>query len=162
MPRGVAVQADLGGVTGGQASLYLRATAAHDQITRMLDSLTAAADRRRPRGLRGLPHVWCGTRVHGRCVDELGHAPAARASDGWSDSAFAGLAGPRRPRRPLAVRPSPRSTRDSVPGQLGALRDRFGLVDDHVNTVDEEKSGRLLDAGRPRHRPAAVVGHRGD
>ena len=28
---------------------------------------------------------------------------------------------------------------DSVPGQLGALRDRFGLDDDHVNTVDEEK-----------------------
>ena len=39
MPRGVAVQADLGGVTGGQASLYLRAKAAHEQITRMLDSL---------------------------------------------------------------------------------------------------------------------------
>ena len=39
VPRGVAVQADLGGVTGGQASLYLRAKAAHEQITRMLDSL---------------------------------------------------------------------------------------------------------------------------
>jgi hypothetical protein len=26
-----------------------------------------------------------------------------------------------------------------VPGQLGALRDRFGLTDDNVNTVDEEK-----------------------
>ena len=33
VPRGVAVQADLGGVTGGQASLYLRAKAAHEQIT---------------------------------------------------------------------------------------------------------------------------------
>jgi len=39
VPRGVAVQADLGAVTGGQASLYLRAKAAHEQITRMLDSL---------------------------------------------------------------------------------------------------------------------------
>ncbi len=37
--RGVAVQADLGGITGGQASLYARAKSSHEQITRMLDSL---------------------------------------------------------------------------------------------------------------------------
>jgi hypothetical protein len=39
VPRGFAVQADLGGVTGGQASLYTRAQAAHGQITRLLDAL---------------------------------------------------------------------------------------------------------------------------
>jgi hypothetical protein len=39
VPRGFAIQADLGGVTGGQASLYTRAQAAHQQITRILDAL---------------------------------------------------------------------------------------------------------------------------
>ena len=33
------MQADLGGITGGQASLYWRAKASHEQITRMLESL---------------------------------------------------------------------------------------------------------------------------
>ncbi len=55
VPRGVAVQADLGGVTGGQASLYLRAKAAHEQITRMLDSLQPLRTDADPARLRGLP-----------------------------------------------------------------------------------------------------------
>ena len=29
-------------------------------------------------------------------------------------------------------------TPDTVEGQLGALRERFGLVDDNVNTIEEE------------------------
>jgi hypothetical protein len=33
----------------------------------------------------------------------------------------------------------PGTTVDDIPGQLGALRDRFGLTDDNVNTVEEEQ-----------------------
>jgi hypothetical protein len=176
VPRGVAVQADLGGVTGGQASLYLRAKAAHEQITRMLDSLQPLrtdADPQDCEAYRGL--VRDSVR---RIVMELGREGGPRVP--LVDSAFSvltgyqptvspaaaptgltkpGLPGPGAgpppglsavlpptasfgftggkpgtvPTAPAEVDP------DSVPGQLGALRDRFGLDDDHVNTVDEEK-----------------------
>jgi hypothetical protein len=178
VPRGVAVQADLGGVTGGQASLYLRAKAAHEQITRMLDSLQPLrtdADPQDCEAYRGL--VRDSVR---RIVMELGREGGPRVP--LVDSAFSVLTGyqptvsppgpqvrPRGPAwftpRPVAGTPPTLGTRfappasfatsggkpgtvpaapaevdpDSVPGQLGALRDRFGLDDDHVNTVDEEK-----------------------
>ena len=176
VPRGVAVQADLGGVTGGQASLYLRAKAAHEQITRMLDSLQPLrtdADPQDCEAYRGL--VRDSVR---RIVMELGREGGPRVP--LVDSAFSVLTG----YQPSAATPPPTTTTppgftpgavpglrpglaaifaplssvatsgeivgsvpaapaeidpDSVPGQLGALRDRFGLDDDHVNTVDEEK-----------------------
>lgn len=178
VPRGVAVQADLGGVTGGQASLYLRAKAAHEQITRMLDSLQPLrtdADPQDCEAYRGL--VRDSVR---RIVMELGREGGPRVP--LVDSAFSVLTG----YQPSAATPPPTATTppgftpgavpglrpglasifaplssvatssggefvgsvpaapaeidpDSVPGQLGALRDRFGLDDDHVNTVDEEK-----------------------
>jgi hypothetical protein len=150
VPRGVAVQADLGGVTGGQASLYLRAKASHEQITRMLDSLKplrADADPEDCEAYRGL--VRDSVR---RIVMELGREGGPRVP--LVDSAFGvltgfqpGLAGPSA--NPLTiqavairktVRPATAETdADTIPGQLGALRDRFGLDDDHVNNVDEEK-----------------------
>jgi hypothetical protein len=177
VPRGVAVQADLGGVTGGQASLYLRAKAAHEQITRMLDSLQPLrtdADPQDCEAYRGL--VRDSVR---RIVMELGREGGPRVP--LVDSAFSVLTG----YQPAVATPPPPTTAppgftvgpvpgltpglaaifapsssvatsagglvgsvptalaeidpDSVPGQLGALRDRFGLDDDHVNTVDEEK-----------------------
>jgi len=165
VPRGVAVQADLGGVTGGQASLYLRAKAAHEQITRMLDSLKPLrtdADPEDCEAYRGL--VRDSVR---RIVLELGREGGPRVP--LVDSAFGTLTGfqPTTPalpvvannppgpvggpigllsafvQQPVAPGVMPQATAeihpDSVPGQLGALRDRFGLDDDHVNTVDEEK-----------------------
>jgi hypothetical protein len=192
VPRGVAVQADLGGVTGGQASLYLRAKAAHEQITRMLDSLQPLrtdADPQDCEAYRGL--VRDSVR---RIVMELGREGGPRVP--LVDSAFSVLTGYRPTGSPAsapatgpASAPAKGPARgpakgmggftampvtgapptlsamflptasfamsggtpgtvpaalaevdpDSVPGQLGALRDRFGLDDDHVNTVDEEK-----------------------
>lgn len=168
VPRGVAVQADLGAVTGGQASLYLRAKAAHEQITRMLDSLKPLrtdADPQDCEAYRGL--VRDSVR---RVVAEFGREGGPRVP--LVDSAFSVLTGyqpstttatttgaaPQTGARSrlsaFGTGPS-RGTRagtpvavpvyaaeidpDTVPGQLGALRDRFGLDDDHVNTVDEEK-----------------------
>jgi hypothetical protein len=159
--RGVAVQADLGSVTGGQASLYLRAKAAHEQITRMLGSLQPLrtdADPQDCEAYRGL--VRDSVR---RIVMELGREGGPRVP--LVDSAFGTLTGFRpaaaappartvikrsgvlaafgpQPRGALlgGVPPAPAEIHpDLVPGQLGALRDRFGLDDDHVNTVDEEK-----------------------
>lgn len=176
VPRGVAVQADLGGVTGGQASLYLRAKAAHEQITRMLDSLQPLrtdADPQDCEAYRGL--VRDSVR---RIVMELGREGGPRVP--LVDSAFSVLTGYRPTVSPAGApvtgmggftagpvtgtSPTPSAMftpaasfavsgrtpgtvpaalaevdPDSVPGQLGALRDRFGLDDDHVNTVDEEK-----------------------
>jgi hypothetical protein len=169
VPRGVAVQADLGGVTGGQASLYLRAKAAHEQITRLLDSLQPLrtdADPQDCEAYRGL--VRDSVR---RIVMEMGREGGPRVA--LVDSAFGVLTGyqPKPGTSPVFVPGAPPITSggilnvirppatmglstgqlgliptataeidpDTVPGQLGALRDRFGLDDDHVNTVDEEK-----------------------
>lgn len=164
VPRGVAVQADLGGVTGGQASLYLRAKAAHTQITTMLDSLLPLrtdADPQDCEAYRGL--VRDSVR---RIVAEFGREGGPRVPlvdsafgvlSGFQPSTASGSVGAALPaditRRQKAI--WPRTTTgsggivvpaavaeidpDTVPGQLGALRDRFGLDDDHVNTVDEEK-----------------------
>ena len=99
VPRGVAVQADLGGVTGGQASLYLRAKAAHDQITRMLESLQPLrtdADSQDCEAYRGL--VRDSVR---RIVMELGREGGPRVA--LVDSAFGVLTGYRPVAQPAAA-----------------------------------------------------------
>jgi hypothetical protein len=127
VPRGFAIQADLGAVSGGQASLYARARAGYDQIGRLLDGLVPLrpdADADDCAAFRLLVR-------HGvsRAVEELGNPGGPRRP--VVDSAFTVLAG--------AFPGTARSrTADDVPGQLGALRDRFGLVDANVNTVDDE------------------------
>lgn len=164
VPRGVAVQADLGGVTGGQASLYLRAKAAHEQITRMLDSLQPLRTDADPQDCEAY-RTLVRDSVR-RIVTEFGREGGPRVP--LVDSAFGVLTGfnPTTTGGSVGSPPAsgfskfvaairPRTSvgsgsttvpaavaeidPDSVPGQLGALRDRFGLDDDHVNTVDEEK-----------------------
>ncbi|TCC07982.1 hypothetical protein [Kribbella soli] len=165
VPRGVAVQADLGGVTGGQASLYLRAKAAHEQITRMLDSLQPLRTDADPQdceayrtlvrdsvrrivtefGREGGPRVPLVDSAFGVLT---GFNPAAPASAGGEQGTDVGLLKTYRPQFSVNAANRERTTvpaakaevnPDTIPGQLGALRDRFGLDDDHVNTVDEEK-----------------------
>lgn len=165
VPRGVAVQADLGGVTGGQASLYLRAKASHEQITRMLDSLQPLRTDADPQDCEAY-RTLVRDSVR-RIVTELGREGGPRVP--VVDSAFSVLTGfnPAAPpsagipggtvdvsgavasngggrgssngRTPTVPAVLPGTDPDTIPGQLGALRDRFGLDDDHVNTVDEEK-----------------------
>ena len=161
--RGIAVQADLGGITGGQASLYSRAQSSHEQITRMLDGvkpLRPDADPEDCEAFRAL--IRDSVR---QVVQELGMPGGPRVQ--LIDSAFRTLTGfepnppPVKDDRPvldgrrqgeLALaeqgekKPLPPATpaalgqtADDVPGTLGALRDRMGLTDDNVNTVDEEK-----------------------
>ncbi|MBB6626483.1 hypothetical protein H5V45_04015 [Nocardioides sp. KIGAM211] len=122
VPRGYAVQADLGAVSGGQASLYRRATIARGEILRILDGLTALrsdADADDMESYRVI--VRNGVQS---LVDELGSPGGPRVA--MVDSYFTGLVGT----GPVVA--------DTVGGQLGALRERFGLVDDNVNTIEEE------------------------
>lgn len=126
VPRGAAVQSDLGAVTGGQASLYRRATLARSEALRILDGLTALrpdADADDMASYRTLVR----DSVQ-RLVDELGNPGGPRVQ--MVDMYFAGLTG--------AANPAPGVDADSVTGQLGALRDRFGLTDANSNTVDDE------------------------
>jgi len=168
-PRGYAVQADLGGVTGGQASLYTRAKTSHVEITRILDALKPLRPDADPEDCEAY-RVLVRDSVR-QVVSELGMPGGPRVE--LVDSAFSVLtgrqfgpglgstsgpippaAGPppgvalqlqapgsatanRFGRLPVDLAP-PGETADDIPGQLGALRDRFGLTDDNVNTVDEE------------------------
>ncbi|MFC4786540.1 hypothetical protein ACT8ZV_18850 [Nocardioides sp. MAHUQ-72] len=122
VPRGYAIQADLGAVSGGQASLYRRATIARAEILRILDGLT-------PLRTDGDLDDMEAYRVIVRnsvqsLVDEMGLPGGPRVA--MVDSYFDGLVG------------RGDDDADGVGGQLGALRERFGLVDDNVNTIEEE------------------------
>jgi hypothetical protein len=123
VPRGYAIQADLGAVTGGQASLYRRASIARAEILRILDGLT-------PLRVDGDLEDMDAYRTIVRnavvsLVDEMGAPGGPRI--GMVDAYFTGLTGA-----------GYGDTPDTIAGQLGALRDRFGLIDDNVNTVEEE------------------------
>src|SRR6201999_4447784 len=123
VPRGYAIQADLGAVTGGQASLYRRAMLARTESLRILDGLTplrADADEQDMDAYRTIVR-----NAVQSLVDEMGAPGGPRVA--MIDSYFNGLTGGL-----TAVDP------DTVGGQLGALRERFGLVDDNVNTIEEE------------------------
>ena len=123
VPRGYAIQADLGAVTGGQASLYRRATLARTEILRILDGLTPLrtdADTDDMDAYRTIVR-----NAIQNLVDELGAPGGPRVA--MVDSYLTGLLGTNPNRDP-----------DEIGGQLGALRDRFGLIDDNVNTVEEE------------------------
>jgi hypothetical protein len=126
VPRGYAVQSDLGAVTGGQASFYRRAQVARTEVLRILDGLVPLrtdSDSQDVEAYRGLVR-----NAVQSVVDELGAAGGARVE--MVDAYFQGLTG--------TDQPTTLGTADGVAGQLGALRERLGLIDDNVNTVEEE------------------------
>lgn len=126
VPRGYAVQADLGAVSGGQTSLYRRASVLRAEMLRILDGLTPLrtdADIQDMEAYRTMVRS-----AITQAVDELGTAGGPRVE--VVDNYFVSLTG--------TENPAPCTTPDTVGGQLGALRDRFGLLDANVNTVEEE------------------------
>ncbi|SEI92496.1 hypothetical protein [Demequina mangrovi] len=126
VPRGLRAHADLGAVTGGQASLFRRASATRAEIVRILDGLVPLRNDLDPDDMDSYRAV---VRASVELVvDEMGAAGGPRAA--LVDSQLAALAGSRDA--------DPAAGPDAVGGQLGALRERFGLIDDHVNTVDDE------------------------
>jgi hypothetical protein len=126
VPRGYAVQADLGAVSGGQASLYRRALVLRTEIMRILDGLVSLSPDSDPQDMEAYRTLVRGAAE--RLVDEIGTAGGPRVE--VVDNYFLSLTG--------TVKPQDYVTADTIAGQLGALRDRFGLIDANVNTVEEE------------------------
>jgi hypothetical protein len=127
-PRGFAIQADLGAVSGGQASLYSRATAARTQMITLLDALTPLrpdADTENCESFRKLVRDALTT-----MVSELGTPGGPRVA--VVDAFLRQLLGAAPAQVPAT------QTADTIGGQLGQVRDQFGLTDAFVNNVDQE------------------------
>lgn len=126
--RGYAVQADMGALTGAQASIYARAKSALDQILPLLAGLTTINPALYPpQDLEAIRAVV--TAELNELVSELAWEGGPRIQR--VDELFRLLLG--ESRRSFSFDP------DRVEGQLGILRDRFGLTVDQINTVDEER-----------------------
>jgi hypothetical protein len=125
-PHTYTIQADLGAVTGAQASIYARAKAALDQSLPLLEGLEALlpdADPEDTQASRAI--VESGLT---ELVNEMGRVGGPRVQR--VDSFFETLLGP-----DAALTDDP----EQVEGQLGLLRERFGLERSQVNTVEEEQ-----------------------
>jgi hypothetical protein len=126
--RGYAVQADMGALTGAQASIYARAKSALDQILPLLAGLTTINPALYPpQDLEAIRAVV--TAELNELVSELAWEGGPRIQR--VDELFRLLLG--ESRRSFSFDP------DRVEGQLGILRDRFGLTVDQIDTVDEER-----------------------
>ena len=127
-PRGFAMQADLGAVTGGQASLYTRAVSARTQMLTLLDGLTPLRpdpDTENCEAFRKLVRNALTT-----LVAELGTPGGPRVA--VVDSFLRQLFGMPYDKVPAGI------NADEVSGQLEQLRVLFGLQDAFVNNVDQE------------------------
>ena len=126
--RGYAVQADMGALTGAQASIYARAKAALDQIQPLLAGLTSLNPAKyEPQDLESIRTV---VRAElQELVTELALEGGPRIQR--VDELFKLLLG--KGAHAHGMNP------DLVQGQLGTLRDRFALTVDEIQTVDEER-----------------------
>jgi hypothetical protein len=126
--RGYAVQADMGALTGAQASIYARAKGALDQILPLLAGLTTLNPALYPpQDLEAMRTVI--TTELNELVSELALSGGPRIQR--VDELFGLLTGD--PVGSRALNP------DLVQGNLGTLRDRFGLTVSEIDTVDDER-----------------------
>jgi hypothetical protein len=126
--RGYAVQADMGALTGAQASIYARAKNALDQMLPLLAGLTAINPALYPpQDLEAIRTVIAAELQE--LVNELALEGGPRIQR--VDELFRLLTGESK----RSLNPDP----DTIQGQLGLLRDRFGLTVAYVDTVDEER-----------------------
>ncbi len=130
--RTYSVQTDMGALTGAQASLYTRAKAALDQSLPLLSGLYALrpdADTQDIESMRAIVGTQLSELV--RELDQDGGPRVQRV-----DEYFIVLLGrDRNTGKPAAV-----TNPESVSGQLGELRTRFGMEQARVNTIDEEQN----------------------
>ena len=124
-PQNYMVQADLGEVTGAQASIYSRAKVAMDQALPLLDGLTPLKEDADPEDCDAI-RALVRSELQDQLVPELGRpgGPVVQLVE----QIFTLLIGSTKPITDL----------ETVGGQLGELRFRFGLERKRVNTVDEE------------------------
>ncbi|RSM76656.1 hypothetical protein DL991_23645 [Amycolatopsis sp. WAC 01375] len=115
-PRGYAIQADLGAVTGGQASLAARARSAVKDSLALLDSLRPLRTDSDPENAEGFRAL---VRHDLEQIRQELESPLLRVAR--VDQLFLLLLG------------------DGTRGHLGQLRDELGLVSGKVNTIEEER-----------------------
>jgi hypothetical protein len=132
-PRSYAVeiQADLGTVTGAQASLYTRAKAALDQVLPLVDGLEPLRVDFDPENVNAIRAI---VRSHlTELVHELGVEGGPRVQR--VDQLFVFLLG-------AGVFDRLATLRDPglVEGTLGVLRERLGLERTRINTIEEEQN----------------------
>lgn len=126
--RGYAVQADMGALTGAQASIYARAKNALDQLLPLLAGLTSLNPALSPEQDREAMRTVVTAELQ-ELVGELALEGGPRIQR--VDELFGLLLGD-----------SIGSTNlnpDVVQGQLGILRQRFALTADWIETVDDER-----------------------
>jgi hypothetical protein len=124
-PRGFAVQADMGAITGAQASIYQRAKAALDQAPPLLDGLRRLIKTVPPEEQESIRTI---VRSEiSELVSELAAEDAPRVPR--VDTLFTLLLG-----TTLTIQA------ERAGGQLGDLRVRFGLTQAYVNTVEDEQN----------------------
>ena len=127
----VDIQADLGAVTGAQASLYTRAKATVDRTLPLVDGLQPLRVDFDPENVNAIRAI---VRTEfAELVAELGVEGGPRVQR--VDQLFAFLLGDS-PFGDLSVMRDP----GVVEGNLGVLRDRLGLQRDRINTIDEEQN----------------------
>lgn len=124
-PKSYAVQTDMGAITGAQASIYNRATAAMDRCLPLLDGLHPLRADILPENLDSIRSV---IRTQ---LTELVHE-------------FGLLGGPR-PHRvnqlfELLLGPQATSDPEKVTGTLSTLRVRLGLGRQRVNSIEDEQN----------------------
>jgi hypothetical protein len=126
-PRGsaVVVQADLGAITGAQASLHTRARHTLEKVLELLDALRPLRSEPDPEDMQGIRSIVRTELIE--LVDELGTVGGPRIPrvDQIFDLLLGGAEAGDDP--------------ESLAGQLAVLQERFGLQRSHVNTVEEEK-----------------------
>ena len=126
--RGYAVQADMGALTGAQASIYARAKGALEQILPLLTGITTLNPALfPPQDLEAIRSVVIAEL--NELVNELGLVGGPRIER--VDELFTLLLGD--------SIGSSNMNPDVVQGQFGTMRDRFGLTVAYVDTVDEER-----------------------
>ena len=121
------IKADLGEVTGAQASIFERAKVAMDQSLPLLDRLEplrADADKEDTEAMRAVIRT-----EFTELVQELGVVGGPRVQR--IDSLFHLLLGDNAK--------ASYSDPEKVAGQIGLLRDRLGLQRERVNTLQEEQ-----------------------
>jgi hypothetical protein len=127
-PRSFAVQADIGAVTGAQASIYTRAKVALDQSVPLLEGLSPLRSDADDEDVDATRAV-VGAQLK-ELVDELGIQGGPRVQR--ADVLFELLLGT--PPGTTLTDPA------KVGGKLGELRDEFGMDREEVNTVEEEQN----------------------
>jgi hypothetical protein len=125
-PRSYSVQADLGQVTGAQASIYARARNALDQCVPLLEGLYPLRSDSDPQDVDA---------IRALIISELNEMVGELGQEGGPalqrvDTLFESLLGP----APVPSNP------EEMGGLLGKLRRRFGFDRTQVNTIEEEQN----------------------